>query len=169
MYSTTIWSICLIERFSETVCRNFDVPTVDCFATRINAHLPIFYSWTPEPRALVVDYFSVGWGNLGLLYVYILPFQPNGPSIVKSLPRQSASCNNLPKVGGPTLVASVDADATTDCVAAGGLLTPCCDRPRSQTQTDNICWIDKAMVSLAGQGLSHQHQTYRLSITQTVY
>ena len=72
MYSMTVLSICLIERFSKTVCRNFDIPTVDCFTTRINAHLPTFYPWRPEPRALVVDYFSVGWGNLELLYIFCL-------------------------------------------------------------------------------------------------
>ena len=39
-------------------------PTVDLFASRINAQLPEYYSYRPDPTASVINAFSVSWENL---------------------------------------------------------------------------------------------------------
>ena len=43
--------------------------SVDLFASRLNSHLPRFYSWRPDPEALAVDAFLQDW-SVGLLYAF---------------------------------------------------------------------------------------------------
>ena len=40
------------------------VPNIDLFASSLNAKLSRFVSWHPEPRAEVVNAFSINWSNL---------------------------------------------------------------------------------------------------------
>ena len=35
--------------------------TIDLFASRTNAQLPVYYSWKPDPQARMVDAFSISW------------------------------------------------------------------------------------------------------------
>ena len=37
--------------------------SVDCFASRLNYRLPIFYSWHSDPLSSLVDAFSVRWSG----------------------------------------------------------------------------------------------------------
>ena len=39
-------------------------PSVDLFASRINAQLPQFFSYQPDPKAEVINAFCVSWHNL---------------------------------------------------------------------------------------------------------
>ena len=36
-------------------------PTIDLFASRVNAKLPTYVSWKPYPFARYVDAFTVNW------------------------------------------------------------------------------------------------------------
>ena len=38
-------------------------PTVDLFASRLNAKLPKYVAWTPDPDAWKIDAFSFSWHN----------------------------------------------------------------------------------------------------------
>ena len=40
------------------------VPSIDLFASRVNAKTDCFVSWHPEPGAMAVDAFSISWANL---------------------------------------------------------------------------------------------------------
>ena len=37
--------------------------TIDLFASRLNAQIPRYVSWRPEPQCVAVDAFSIQWGN----------------------------------------------------------------------------------------------------------
>ena len=41
-------------------------PSVDLFASRINAQLPRFFAYRPDPKAEVINAFCVSWHNLSL-------------------------------------------------------------------------------------------------------
>ncbi|KAJ1124232.1 hypothetical protein NDU88_002693, partial [Pleurodeles waltl] len=43
--------------------------TVDLFPSRLNSHLPKFYSWRPDPQALATDAFLQDW-SLHLNYAF---------------------------------------------------------------------------------------------------
>lgn len=46
------------------------VPDIDLFATRLNAQLPLYSSWKPDPGCKFIDAFSESWNEL---YCYIFP------------------------------------------------------------------------------------------------
>lgn len=48
----------------------FGTPAIDLFASRLNAKLPQFVSWRPEPGALNVNAFTISWANT---YMYMFP------------------------------------------------------------------------------------------------
>ena len=48
----------------ENIVRHFGVPEIDLFASRLNAQLPRFISWLPDPEAETVNAFTVNWGPL---------------------------------------------------------------------------------------------------------
>ena len=56
--------------FKAYICDTFGTPTVDCFASRLNAKLPRYFSWKPDPFAETVDAFTLDWGNLGMIYIF---------------------------------------------------------------------------------------------------
>ena len=45
---------------SVTIILNF-TPTIDCFATRLNAQLPTYAAFQPDPYATIIDAFSFNW------------------------------------------------------------------------------------------------------------
>jgi hypothetical protein len=51
------------------ICKEFFVPNVDLFASRINKQVDTFVSWFPEPGAIFCDAFSVNWGKF-LPYIF---------------------------------------------------------------------------------------------------
>ena len=61
------WS--LSDEWFEKICETFGTPTVDVFATRLNAKLPRFHSWKPDPKAEAIDTFSTDWGG-ELVYAF---------------------------------------------------------------------------------------------------
>ena len=55
--------------FSE-ICEVFGKPEVDLFASRLNAQLPSYVAWRPDPNAKDVDAFTISWRNV---YNYAFP------------------------------------------------------------------------------------------------
>ena len=41
--------------------RKWGTFVVDLFADRLNAHIPIFYSWKPDATAAAIDVFQQPW------------------------------------------------------------------------------------------------------------
>lgn len=64
----TEWS--LNEDMFQKITRKFGTPEVDLFASRLNAKLPRFVSWKPEPGAEYTNAFSFSWSNI---YGYCFP------------------------------------------------------------------------------------------------
>ena len=54
----------------KAVCRLWDTPDIDLFASRLNNHLPDYASWKPDPEAVIVDAFSADWSKF---YSYAFP------------------------------------------------------------------------------------------------
>ena len=50
--------------------KSFGPFTVDLFASRTNAQLPVYCSWKPDPAALIVDALSISWKKH---YPYMFP------------------------------------------------------------------------------------------------
>ena len=48
----------------KSIVGRYGLPEVDLFATRLNAQLPKYISWMPDPNAWAVDAFTVDWGTL---------------------------------------------------------------------------------------------------------
>ncbi|XP_011865448.1 PREDICTED: uncharacterized protein LOC105560706 [Vollenhovia emeryi] len=53
----------LSDRYFNQIVKNFGMPSVDLFATRINKKCKMFYSRFPDPDASSVDAFTVSWKN----------------------------------------------------------------------------------------------------------
>ncbi|XP_045104754.1 uncharacterized protein LOC123500144 isoform X1 [Portunus trituberculatus] len=51
------------------VCGKFFTPDIDLFATRINAQLPVYVSWRPDPTSTYVNAFTISW-SIGNLYAF---------------------------------------------------------------------------------------------------
>lgn len=48
------------------LCEVFYIPDVDLFASRINAQVPTYVSWKPDPSAAYINAFTVNWENRSL-------------------------------------------------------------------------------------------------------
>ena len=53
----------LHPRVYRRICKIFDTPEVDLFASRVNKKCQIYCSWKPDPDASYVDAFSIHWGG----------------------------------------------------------------------------------------------------------
>lgn len=47
----------------QQVCSAFGRPTIDLFASRLNAHVRRFYSWRPDPDAVATDALAMAWNS----------------------------------------------------------------------------------------------------------
>ncbi|XP_042859110.1 uncharacterized protein LOC122245227 [Penaeus japonicus] len=63
------------------LCKNYFVPELDLFATRINAQLCKFVAWKPDPDASYIDAFTIPW-SCGFNYAFP-PFSIIGKMIQK--------------------------------------------------------------------------------------
>ncbi len=62
------WQLCP-GKFRD-ICQVLGKPDIDLFATRLNAQLPRYVAWKPDPGAESVDAFVQSWGTL---FSYIFP------------------------------------------------------------------------------------------------
>lgn len=60
----------LNERVFEDICKKLDKPNIDLFATRLNAQLPDYVAWQPDPEAKHIDAFTINWEKT---YNYLFP------------------------------------------------------------------------------------------------
>lgn len=56
------WSLSS-DAFVKT-CHHFGKPSIDLFASRLNAKCKDYYSWKPDPSAIAIDAFVQNWSNL---------------------------------------------------------------------------------------------------------
>ena len=63
------------------LCKVYPKPAMDLFACRLNAQLPKYISWRPDPNACDTDAFTVSWTN-GYLYAFP-PFSVIGRTLQK--------------------------------------------------------------------------------------
>ena len=52
--------------YFQMVCQRFYTPDIDLFATQINAQLPDYVSWRPDPSAMCINAFTLDWGGKSL-------------------------------------------------------------------------------------------------------
>ena len=60
----------LKKKVFRDLCQLFGPPQIDLFASRLNAQLPTYASWQPDPAACYVDAFTVNWS---VSYTYLFP------------------------------------------------------------------------------------------------
>ena len=53
----------------QELCLIYKRPSIDLFATRINAQLPRYVSWRPDPHAYATDAFTIDW-NFKFHYIF---------------------------------------------------------------------------------------------------
>ena len=58
-------------------------PSVDLFASRVNAQLPRFFAYRPDPKGEVINAFCVSWHNLS--FYCFLPFSCTGKVSQKTI------------------------------------------------------------------------------------
>jgi len=61
---------CLKKNWFEWIVKQFGLPEVDLFASRINKRLNVYVAWRPDPHASGVDAFSMSWSGI---YGYVFP------------------------------------------------------------------------------------------------
>ena len=65
----TTWSGNLTQVFSQKLCKLWGTPDIDLFASRLNAQLPVYFAWKPDPGATAIDAFAENWGGK-LMYTF---------------------------------------------------------------------------------------------------
>ena len=55
-----------------SICKQFGTPDIDLFASRLNAQVPHYYAWKPDPGCIGVDALSHAWNkhNANLMYAF---------------------------------------------------------------------------------------------------
>ena len=54
----------------EQICKHWEYPNIDLFASRFNKKVQTFCSWKPEPEASFIDAFSIDWKEFELCYCF---------------------------------------------------------------------------------------------------
>ena len=68
----TEWS--LHQSVFDQICNILQMePDIDLFAERLNAKLPCYCAWKPDPQASYIDAFSVQWSDFACIYLFV-PF-----------------------------------------------------------------------------------------------
>ena len=87
------------------------MPSIDLFASRLNAHITSYVSWQPAPSAKFIDALSISWRQFKLLYVF-----PPFSLISNCLQKMGFECDNRhvcsPSLANLTLVHACPANAT---------------------------------------------------------
>ena len=60
----------LNEQVFENICVRWEKPDIDLFASRLNAQIPNYCSWQPDPYCSYVDAFTLNWQSLGNIFVF---------------------------------------------------------------------------------------------------
>ena len=60
----------LNSKLFDKLCKIFDKPEIDLFASRLNFQLENYISWKPDPLAIAVDAFTIRWTDK---FIYAFP------------------------------------------------------------------------------------------------
>ena len=106
----TEWS--LHPQVARALLRAWGNPSIDLFATCLNAKLPLYCSLVPDPQAVFEDAFHHPWDDLDLY-----AFPPSGRSGDRSHPAVIASCDDSGRISlareGVVRRLAASADPTT--------------------------------------------------------
>ena len=91
-------------------------PDIDLFASRLNAKVPRFVSWSPDPSAFACDAFSLIWKEFN---VYAFPpFSLISRVVVHLKRRQGPTCvTHNPSVAFPVMVSHSPGNGYSSSVA----------------------------------------------------
>jgi ribonuclease HI len=64
------------------ICNRWGKPDIDMFASRLNAQLPVYCSWKPDPNCTYVDAFTLNWNTVNHIY-FFPPFSLIGRCLQK--------------------------------------------------------------------------------------
>ena len=79
----------------QTLVSTWGKPDVDFFASRLNAKLPCYVAWKPDPNAHAIDTFTLNWSAFNLVY-YFPPFGVIGKVLQKIIQYQTTAILVLP-------------------------------------------------------------------------
>ena len=79
VHDNTEWQ--LHSLLFEKICDKFGMPDIDLFASRLNAKVPKYCSWRPDPGAYAVDSLAENWSNW--LFYAFPPFSLIGKVLQK--------------------------------------------------------------------------------------
>ncbi|KAK3881370.1 hypothetical protein Pcinc_014187 [Petrolisthes cinctipes] len=78
------------------LCDRFYTPDIDLFASRLNAQVPTYVSWKPDPIAAYTNAFTISWNNKnGSLYAFP-PFSIIGKMLKKIREDEASVISILP-------------------------------------------------------------------------
>lgn len=72
----------LNETIFQNICKRWGRLDIDLFASRLNAQLPNYCSWKPDPGCSYVDAFTINWNTVGNVYLFP-PFSLMGRCLQK--------------------------------------------------------------------------------------
>ena len=89
----TEWS--LDDKVFQSLALRWGQPDTDLFASPLNAKLPCYVAWQPDPKTLAVDAFTLDWSKYNLLYCFP-PFSVIARVLQKILQSQATAILVLP-------------------------------------------------------------------------
>ena len=92
-HDDTEWS--LDVQVYQTLVSRWGKPDVDLFASRLNAKLPCYVAWRPDPNAYAIDAFTLNWSVFNLVYCFP-PFSVIGKVLQKIIQYQTTAILVLP-------------------------------------------------------------------------
>ncbi|XP_077977537.1 uncharacterized protein LOC144433103 [Glandiceps talaboti] len=60
----------LNENIFRKICKQWNTPDIDLFASRLNAQIDNYVSWRPDPNASYVNAFTIDWGKFNNVYLF---------------------------------------------------------------------------------------------------
>ena len=60
----------LNDQVFEQICKIWQKPCIDLFASRSNRKLKTYCAWKPDPSAAFIDAFTVNWQQFKLVYIF---------------------------------------------------------------------------------------------------
>lgn len=92
-HDDTEWS--LNTHVYERPIANWGKPEIDLFASQLNAKLPCYVAWRPDPSAYAIDAFTLDWSVYKLVYCFP-PFSVIGKVLQKITLAQTTAILILP-------------------------------------------------------------------------
>lgn len=129
-------------------------PDVDMFATRLNAKLPCYVAWKPDPGAIAIDAFTTNLSGYTLIYCFP-PFKRHWKSSTKDCSELCYSHTCTPRLANSVLVSIVTENAavSTTHETVGEDISDTASQQNqststtSKTQTDWLSCVKQTLVN----------------------